>query len=111
MQQTWNGTRQFGEWKGEQVEIIDPKADQRSRRRISNRFAWSGRCSRSVMTEPKPGVYIYDFGQNLAGVERLRVSGPAGTDVQVRSGEIAESGRDDLYRQSAHREGDGSFHS
>ena len=39
------------------------------------------------MTEPKPGVYIYDFGQNMAGVESLSVSGPAGTDVQVRAGE------------------------
>jgi len=39
-------------------------------------------------TEPKPGVAIYDFGQNMAGVERLTVSGPAGTDVQVRAGEI-----------------------
>ena len=34
-----------------------------------------------------PGVYIYDFGQNMAGVERLSVSGPVGTDVQVRAGE------------------------
>lgn len=40
------------------------------------------------MTEPKPGVYIYDMGQNFAGVERLRLQGPAGTDVQVRTGEI-----------------------
>ena len=40
------------------------------------------------MTEPKPGVAIYDFGQNMAGVERLTVSGAAGTDVQVRAGEI-----------------------
>jgi alpha-L-rhamnosidase len=40
------------------------------------------------MTEPKPGVFIYDFGQNMAGVERLTVSGRAGTDVRVRAGEI-----------------------
>ncbi|HEY2472279.1 MAG TPA: family 78 glycoside hydrolase catalytic domain [Terracidiphilus sp.] len=40
------------------------------------------------MTEPKPGVFIYDFGQNMAGVEKLSVSGPAGTDVQVRLGEV-----------------------
>ena len=40
------------------------------------------------MTEPKPGVYVYDFGQNFSGVERLRVSGPAGTDVRVRFAEI-----------------------
>jgi alpha-L-rhamnosidase len=40
------------------------------------------------VSEPKPGVYVYDFGQNLAGVERLRVQGPAGTDVQLRFAEI-----------------------
>ncbi|WP_109484333.1 alpha-L-rhamnosidase [Occallatibacter savannae] len=40
------------------------------------------------VTEPKPGVFIYDFGQNMAGVEKLSVAGPAGTDVQVRAGEV-----------------------
>ena len=40
------------------------------------------------MTEPKPGVYVYDFGQNFSGVERLRVSGPAGTDVRLRFAEV-----------------------
>jgi alpha-L-rhamnosidase len=40
-----------------------------------------------TMKEPKPGVYIYDFGQNMAGVERIHVQGGAGTDVQVRVGE------------------------
>jgi alpha-L-rhamnosidase len=41
--------------------------------------------------EPKPGAYVYDFGQNLAGVERLRVSGPAGTDVRVRFAEVVNA--------------------
>jgi alpha-L-rhamnosidase len=41
-----------------------------------------------TMTEPMPGVYVFDFGQNLAGVERLHVSGPKGTDVRVRFAEI-----------------------
>ena len=40
------------------------------------------------MNEPKPGVYVYDMGQNFAGVERLRVEGPAGTDVRLRFAEI-----------------------
>ena len=40
------------------------------------------------MTEPKPGVYVYDLGQNLTGVERVRVEGPAGTDVRLRFAEI-----------------------
>ena len=40
-----------------------------------------------TMTVLRPGVFLYDFGQNMAGVERVRVEGPAGTDVQVRVGE------------------------
>ncbi|MGA9070312.1 MAG: family 78 glycoside hydrolase catalytic domain [Terracidiphilus sp.] len=44
-----------------------------------------------TVSEPKPGIYIYDFGQNFAGVERLRVSGPAGTKIQVRFAEIVNA--------------------
>jgi alpha-L-rhamnosidase len=40
------------------------------------------------MAEPKPGVYVYDFGQNFSGVEHIKVSGPGGTDVRVRFSEI-----------------------
>ena len=39
------------------------------------------------MTEPKPGVYLFYFGQNFAGVPRLKVQGPAGTKVDLRGGE------------------------
>jgi len=39
------------------------------------------------ITEPKPGVYVFDVGQNLAGWARLKVSGPAGTEVVMRYGE------------------------
>jgi alpha-L-rhamnosidase len=38
--------------------------------------------------EPKPGVYVFDFGQNLAGVEHVRLQGPAGTNVRLRFAEI-----------------------
>lgn len=39
------------------------------------------------VTELKQGVYLFDFGQNFAGVPRLKVKGPAGTRVTLRSGE------------------------
>jgi len=39
------------------------------------------------MTEPKPGVYLFDFGQNFAGAPRLKVKGAAGTKVTLRGGE------------------------
>jgi alpha-L-rhamnosidase len=40
------------------------------------------------LTEPQPGVYIFDFGQNFAGWARLHVQGPAGTRVRLRYGEL-----------------------
>jgi alpha-L-rhamnosidase len=41
---------------------------------------------RSV-NEVKPGVFVFDMGQNFAGVARIRVQGPAGTEVKLRYGE------------------------
>ena len=38
----------------------------------------------------KPGVYIYDMGQNLVGWCRLRVNGPKGTQVTLRHAETLE---------------------
>ena len=41
-----------------------------------------------TLTQPKPGVYVYDFGQNMSGVEQIRVHGPAGTTVRMRFAEV-----------------------
>ncbi|MCX6563662.1 MAG: family 78 glycoside hydrolase catalytic domain [Candidatus Aminicenantes bacterium] len=40
------------------------------------------------MTSPKPGVYVFDMGQNFSGWARLRVSGPGGTEVKLRFAEL-----------------------
>ena len=40
------------------------------------------------ITEPEKGVYIFDMGQNFAGVARLRVKGQTGTRVQMRYSEL-----------------------
>jgi alpha-L-rhamnosidase len=39
------------------------------------------------ITEPKPGVYIFDMGQNMVGWCQLKVSGPAGSKVTLRHAE------------------------
>ena len=39
-------------------------------------------------TSPAAGTYIFDLGQNFAGVVRLKVNGPSGTTVQLRHGEV-----------------------
>jgi alpha-L-rhamnosidase len=39
------------------------------------------------VTEPKPGVYVFDLGRTISGWARLSVDGPAGTRVTLREGE------------------------
>ena len=39
------------------------------------------------ITEAQPGHYVFDFGQNMSGWARLRVSGPRGREVKMRYGE------------------------
>jgi alpha-L-rhamnosidase len=72
------------------VAVIDPKPAE-----IVAQDFEPVRIEREVhaesVTEPQPGVWVYDFGQNLAGIERLWVAGPRGTDVRVRFAEILNS--------------------
>lgn len=42
------------------------------------------------MTEPKPGVYVYDLGQNMVGWVRLQVTGNRGQRIQVRHAEMLQ---------------------
>lgn len=39
------------------------------------------------VSEPQPGVFIFDLGQNMVGWCRLKVAGPAGTVVKLRHAE------------------------
>lgn len=41
-----------------------------------------------TVTEPKPGIYVFDLGQNFAGWARLKVQEPAGTPVVLRFAEM-----------------------
>ena len=57
----------------------------------------TGNIKPVTVSEPKPGVFIYDFGQNFVGWCRLRVKGPAGTVVRLRHAEeLKPNGRLDF---------------
>jgi alpha-L-rhamnosidase len=43
------------------------------------------------MTQPKPGVYVFDFGQNFSGWCRLRVKASRGTTITLRHAEILQN--------------------
>jgi alpha-L-rhamnosidase len=40
------------------------------------------------LTEPKAGVYVYDFGQNFSGVENIKLKVPEGIDLRLRFAEV-----------------------
>ena len=58
-----------------------------------------------AITQPKPGVFVYDFGLNFSGRPELAVSGPAGSRVRILPGESL--GEDGLVSQRSYgvREG------
>jgi alpha-L-rhamnosidase len=89
VQPGWN-TTQFNAAGWKRSVTMEPKPVQ-----IFSQDYPSIRVQRTVdataITEPKPGVYVYDFGQNLAGVEKVRLQGPAGTDVRLRFAEIVNA--------------------
>ncbi|MGA4577667.1 family 78 glycoside hydrolase catalytic domain [Limisphaera sp. VF-2] len=71
----WQPAQRLAPWPGTlQAQPIEPI-------RVTQQLAPVG------LTQPRPGVWIYDFGQNLVGWCRLRVRGPAGTTVQLRHAE------------------------
>lgn len=45
------------------------------------------------LTQPKPGIHVYDMGQNFAGFVELAINAPAGTEITLKFGErLAEDG-------------------
>jgi hypothetical protein len=43
-----------------------------------------------TITEPKPGVRVYDFGQNCSSMPKLTVKGPAGASIKMTPGELLD---------------------
>ncbi|MFN0007267.1 MAG: family 78 glycoside hydrolase catalytic domain [Planctomycetota bacterium] len=43
-----------------------------------------------AVREPKPGVFVFDLGQNMVGWCRLKLRAPRGNEIVLRHGEMAE---------------------
>lgn len=48
----------------------------------------TGQLRPKKITEQRPGVYVFDLGQNFAGFVRLKARGPAGTKIVLRFAEM-----------------------
>ncbi|MBB4152236.1 alpha-L-rhamnosidase [Sphingomonas jinjuensis] len=56
-----------------------------------------GRMRAVAVTEPSPGVHVFDFGQNFAGWAVIRAHGAAGTTITARFAELLDGdGRADM---------------
>ncbi|MEW6237540.1 MAG: family 78 glycoside hydrolase catalytic domain [Candidatus Omnitrophota bacterium] len=42
------------------------------------------------LSEPAPGVYVFDLGQNMVGWSRLKAHGDVGTKIQLRHAEVLQ---------------------
>lgn len=49
------------------------------------------------ISEPRPGVFVYDLGQNFSGRPAMKVKGPAGAEVKFIPGELLN--KDGLVEQ------------
>ncbi len=47
-----------------------------------------GELKPKTITEPRPGTFVFDMGQNMVGWVKLRTRGPSGTAVQLRFAEM-----------------------
>ncbi|NSW51171.1 MAG: family 78 glycoside hydrolase catalytic domain [Anaerolineae bacterium] len=87
------------------VKVVQPPAGKLTSERIEPRTVL--REVKPVMvTEPAPGVLVYDLGENIAGRMRIGISGERGTSIRMLPGEMVNnrgfvnqrnmtSGRDD----------------
>lgn len=64
--------------------ILDPGYTRYDRRALYVTHDVTGQLKQGANTI---GVFVFDIGQNLAGMAELTVTGPAGTRVQMRYGE------------------------
>lgn len=85
-QPRWD-TAGFSDQKWKNVDIVQPQEP-----RIVWQYFQPIRAERMLavkaVTSPAAGVYIFDFGQNLSGVARIRAKGAAGTNIKLRFAEV-----------------------
>lgn len=75
----WEAVRSFDFDAGQLVERTSPPVRRLGERAVER-----------IWTSPS-GKTLIDFGQNLVGFVRVRVSGPAGTEVVLRHAEVLEN--------------------
>ena len=53
----------------------------------------------AAVTSPRPGVFVYDMGQNIAGIPEITISGTTGQRIILRFGEFLYPHHEEYGRQ------------
>ncbi|MEJ2614620.1 MAG: family 78 glycoside hydrolase catalytic domain, partial [Ignavibacteriaceae bacterium] len=72
------------------AELVKPAAPQLSAQ-MNEPIRVTGEIKPVKVSEWKPGIFIFEMGQNMVGWVRLKVAGPAGTIVKLRFAESLKS--------------------
>jgi len=86
VQPGWD-TASFSDTKWHPVDMVTPKEPQIVAQYFPPIREEKVMTAKSI-TSPKPGVYIYDFGQNMSGVPRIHIQGHRGQNIQLRFAEV-----------------------
>jgi alpha-L-rhamnosidase len=82
----WN-TAQFSDAAWKSAQVVQPKEPEIVAEDYPPIRVEMVLHAKSV-TEPKPSVYVLDFGQDMAAVPVLRMQGPVGTKIRLRFAEV-----------------------
>ena len=89
MQHGWD-TANFSDAHWHPIMLVNPNEP-----RIVSQYFQPIRAERVMLaktiTNPAPGVYVFDFGQNMSALPRLRVGGVRGDDIKLRFAEALNS--------------------
>ncbi len=86
VQAGWD-TASFSDTKWKPVSLVAPREPQIIAQYFQPIREEKVLTAKSI-SNPAPGVYIYDFGQNLSGVPRVRIKGHRGEDIKLRFAEV-----------------------
>lgn len=81
----WSGTG-FDDAKWQSAELVSAPGGVLSAE-MQEPIRVTGTIKPVSVTEIRPGIFVFDMGQNMVGWCRLRVSGPAGTTVTLQHAE------------------------
>lgn len=70
------------------IEVAAPSEDVEIQYYIGSPVTCQMVLTAQSVAEPKPGVFVYDMGQNMVGVPQVTLSGEAGRLVTFRYGEM-----------------------